>query len=433
MLFRRILIRTVLFRLVSKQHRFRATERVEIRDDDRVAGFQAIDDLHVAQAACPDFDAPSFDEALLCQHISDPPGTAVEELSSLHHQYVRMFGQKYASHQTLVLAQIGRSVFGETNACIDVVVDDLRGHRDELAGIAFAANEYFRLHPDGKIVCIRLGNLRIDFESTQVDDGHDRCISRYRLFLLYQQVAHDAVDRRSDGKIIHLSLQIRDKQFLTLEFEFAGLQFEGKSFVQKIGICNSVFVGEFGVSQVVMRFFIIDDGYDAQFVRLICASLLPFRRDQCDFCEVGCLALFERVLPRLYALPFEIEAFLFERGAGLLQLAVEFRAIDSREYLARDHRFAGDDFECDSSAGRRIKCWTDCGDYATLDRDVLDEVAAGDTGQPNPVDGHTDGRIGPALYPGCCQPGEYDKPNEYAAGDDLASAFAGWCYFYVLR
>ena len=87
-----------------------------------------------------------------------------------------MLGKQNASRQALVLAQVGWCTVSESHATIHLVVDDLGRYRDKFAGVAITADQYFRLHAEREIVGVAFGYLRVNFESRQIDDGHDRCI-----------------------------------------------------------------------------------------------------------------------------------------------------------------------------------------------------------------------------------------------------------------
>ena len=105
-----------------------------------------------------------------------------------------MLGQQDAGGQALVLAQSGRHVADETNAARNLVVDDFGRNRNQLTDVPLAAGTNFGLHPECEIVCVAFGNHRVDFESCQVDDGHDRGVPCDSVFLFDEQVADDAAD-----------------------------------------------------------------------------------------------------------------------------------------------------------------------------------------------------------------------------------------------
>jgi len=56
--------------------------------------------------------------------------------------------------------------------------------------------------------------LYIDFETGQIDNGHDGCVCRYRRLLIDEQVSHDAADRRLDSQVANLALHVLYPQAL---------------------------------------------------------------------------------------------------------------------------------------------------------------------------------------------------------------------------
>jgi len=74
-----------------------------------------------------------------------------------------------------------------------------------------------------------------------------------------------------------------------------------------------VAVSDLCILQIVLHLFEVNNGNDTELICLIGSPFFAIGRNQCDVCQVGCLAFLERLLPRLDTLPFEFHLPLFQR------------------------------------------------------------------------------------------------------------------------
>ena len=213
----------------------------------------------------------------------------------------------------------------------------------------------------------------------------------------------DVIDR-----CIDLATQVLDEQTLATDIEFGSAQLECEALVEQVSIGDGMFVRQLGVTQIVLRFFKVDLGDDATGMRLIGTPFLAFRGDQGDICKVGRLAFLECQLPRLDPLPLEFHFALFQRGLRLLQLVRQLRADDGRKDLAFQYPFAGFSEKSDCAARRGIQRRADGSNDATLDGNVLNEVATCNGGYSDPVHRNAYARVGPPLHNGRHEPGTSD-------------------------
>lgn len=101
-------------------------------------------------------------------------------------------------------------------------------------------------------------------------------------------------------------------------------------------------MGEFGFAQIILGFLEIDYRNNAEIIGFIGTTLFSFRRYECYVGKIGGLTLLQCLLPGLDALPFKFYLALCQRGFGLSQEALQLRAVNTGEYLARDNLLARD-------------------------------------------------------------------------------------------
>ena len=166
----------------------------------------------------------------------------------------------------------------------------------------------------------------------------------------------------------------------------------------QVRVGDGVLVGELGIAQLVLRLFVVDQRHHAALLRLLGAAHLAATGDDGDFGEVRGLALLERLLPGVDALPPELEPALCERGLGLLELVLELRAVDDGQHLAGHHRLAGVGLQRDRAGGGRVERRADRRHHTALHRDVADELAARHGGSTDTFVGHADAGVGPARH-----------------------------------
>jgi len=160
-----------------------------------------------------------------------------------------------------------------------------------------------------------------------------------------------------------------------------------------------MFVGQLRISEIVVRFFEVDNRDDAQFVRLFGTPLLALRRDEGHVGQIRRFAFLKCLLAGFNSLPFQLDPALFQRGFGLSQGAAEVRAVDGCQNLSRAYLFAGFNEQRNAAGSSGIERRADRCDNAPLHGHITNKITPGDDGRPDTIKRHADRGICPALYP----------------------------------
>ena len=370
-------------------------EIAQAGNDDLLAGGDTGEDLHFAHTHRPQTrGTPPCHGAL---HDIDR-AAGVDKCAAFHFHHVLARVHDDAHVHALVLTQPCRGAVHELQPPGHLVVLDLRGHRCDASCIGLPAIGDLAVHVRSNLGRVRLGHPKLDLQRRQIDHREQRGILGHRRLLIDCETADHPLHRRADAQLLDLAGQVGHDELLAVALQVLGALLEMQALGLELRVRARVIKRKLRALHVVARLRVVALGNDSVLASGLGSFEFALRRLDLHGRLVDVLLVLQLLPAILDVLAPQLDIQAVERRLLLVVLVDEGGAVESSEHLALRDAVAGAGDERDSAVCDGIQSGAVGGDDGAFRRDVPDEHAARDLGNPYPVARDTDAGGHPCPY-----------------------------------
>src|SRR5271170_2562069 len=239
--------------LVAQDHALGAVEGIGARDDDPVAGGQAVEYFDFGETGGAEQHLAAFGD-IAVHDVGKSTAVLVDEGAAIDHQHVAALVDDYAHRQPLALAKAGGLFVAEAQPGRDLAVDDFGRYSAHAALPVMSSALEVRDHARPQIPRETFGHFDLHLQRREVDDGEQRRIFGHTGAVGHLHLSNLAVHWGSHIQAVDLAPEIGDQVLLAVEQRLLALDIESTLFGLRLIIHFGLFERKLRLLQRILGF-----------------------------------------------------------------------------------------------------------------------------------------------------------------------------------